>query len=169
MAANPAEISKVKFCEKGSEGTTVYFQFGNGTRLSLDVSTLEADIQNELLLHGALQKIGDSYAGAGGDYDFAVESATRIIQNLQDGNWKTQREGGPNAPRLSELAEAVAKIKGYALEQATEIVTNLSEDQRKLLRGKDTVKAAIAQLRYEKAQAKANAATTDDLADLIPG
>lgn len=171
MAANPAEVlpaepAKVKFCDKSAEGSVCTFKFGNGTTLTFDTSTCDAEMQTDLAAHGALQKIGDSYAGANGDYEYAIASAQRIIQNLQDGNWKTQREGGTSAPRLSELAEAVAKIKGFDLARATEIVTALDEDQRKVLRGKDAVKAAIAQVRYEKAAAKASSAAPDDLSSL---
>ena len=63
----PAEVKKAKFCEKSAEGTTVKFAFGNGKVLTLDLSTLSEEIQSELMIHGALQKIGDSYASAGGD------------------------------------------------------------------------------------------------------
>lgn len=156
------EETKVKFCEKSSEGSVVSFNFGNGTALTLDVSTLDAEVQTNLMLHGALQKIGDSYAGAAGDYEFAVAAAQKVIQNLQDGVWKAAREGGESKPRVTELAEAVARIKGMELAQAVEVVSSLDDEQRKALRGKDKVKAVIAQIRYEKAQAKAESATGED-------
>lgn len=153
-ATAPTE-AKIKFCEKSFEAGVLSFKFGNGEHLTLDVTTLDEEIQQELMGHGALQKIGDSYAGAAGDYKFAIAAANKVIENLQAGQWKAAREGGEGKPRTTELAEAVARIKGMELAAATEIVNALSDDQRKALRAKDKVKAVIAQIRFEKAQAKA--------------
>lgn len=154
---------KVKFAEKSSEGAVVTIKFGNGKQLTLDVSSLDQDIQTELMIHGALQKIGDSYAGAAGDYAFAEAAAGKVIENLANGLWKSTREGGEAKPRVTELAEAVARIKGMELADAVEVVTALDDDQRKALRGKEKVKAIIAQIRFEKAQKKAAASGDDDL------
>jgi hypothetical protein len=159
-----SEETKVKFAEKSSDGSLVSFKFGNGQELALDVSTLNEDIQLELMLHGALQKIGDSYAGAAGDYDFAIGNAQKIIDNLVAGAWKATREGSGEAkPRTGELAEAIARLKGIEVADAQALVDSLSDEQRKAVRGKDAVKAAVAQIRYEKAQAKAAKAGADDL------
>ena len=153
--------AKAKFADKSSDGTIVSFKFGNGQELTLDVSTLDESIQNELMLHGALQKIGDSYAGAAGDYDFAIGNATKVIDNLLAGQWKAAREAGEAKPRTGELAEAIARIKGIEVADAQALVEGLSDDQRKAVRGKDAVKATIAQIRYEKAAAKAAKETGD--------
>lgn len=161
-----ATETKVKFADKSSEGTVVSFKFGNGESLSLDVSTLDESIQTELMLHGALQKIGDSYAGAAGDYAFAIANAKKVIDNLLSGNWKAAREGGTAAPRTGELAEAIARIKNLSVEDAQALVDGLSDEQRKAVRAKDAVKAVIAQIRYEKAAAKAAKAQTEGKDDL---
>jgi hypothetical protein len=157
------EESKVKFCDKSADGSIVRFTFGNGQALELDVMGLDESIQQELMLHGALQKIGDSYAGAAGDYEFAISNAKKVIDNLVSGQWKAAREAGEAKPKTGELAEAIARIKGIELAQAAELVNSLDDDQRKAVRGKDAVKAVIAQIRYEKAQKKAGATSTDDL------
>lgn len=156
------ETKAPKFCDKSAEGSVVSFKFGNNTELTLDVSTLDESIQTELMLHGALQKIGDSYAGAAGDYDFAIGNAKKVIENLLAGNWKAAREGGEAKPKTGELAEAIARIKGIEVAAAAELVNSLSDEQRKAVRGKDAVKAVIAQIRFEKAQKKA-ATAGDDL------
>jgi hypothetical protein len=161
MTENTPE-AKVKFCEKSAEGTIVSFTFGNGTELTLDVSTLDESIQTNLMIHGALQKIGDSYAGAAGDYDFALAGAKKVIDNLLAGEWKSAREGGGESkPRVTELAEAVARIKGMELSKAVEVISGLTDEQRKALRAKDKVKAVIAQIRFEKAAKKAEEAGDD--------
>lgn len=161
--AQNTETKAPKFCDKSADGSTVSFTFGNGTTLALDVSTLDETIQTELMLHGALQKIGDSYAGAAGDFDFAISNAQKVIDNLLAGNWKAAREGGEAKPKTGELAEAIARIKGIEIAQAAELVNGLSDEQRKAVRGKDAVKAVIAQIRYEKATAKAGKADAGDL------
>jgi hypothetical protein len=152
-----------KFCEKSSEGSVVSFKFGNGQELTLDVSTLDEGIQMELMMHGALQKIGDSYAGAAGDYAFATGNAQKVIDNLVAGEWKSARAQGEAKPKTGELAEAVARLKGLEVSAAAEIVNGLTDEQRKALRGKEAIKATIAQIRYEKAQAKAAKAGGEDL------
>ena len=154
-------VTKPKFCEKDSDGVHVSFKFGNGEELTLDVSSLDQDIQTNLMIHGALQKIGDSYAGAAGDYAFAIANAKKVIDNLVAGEWKSAREGGESKPRVTELAEAVARIKGMELDAAVAVVSGLDDEQRKALRGKDKVKAVIAQIRYERASAKADKAAAD--------
>ena len=160
-----SEDTKVKFADKSGEGTTCSFKFGNGETLTIDVSTLDESIQTNLMIHGALQKIGDSYAGAAGDYEFAISNAKKVIQNLLDGNWKAAREAGEAKPRTGELAEAIARIKSIDIADAQALVDGLSEEQRKAVRGKDSVKAVIAKIRFEKAQAKAAKAEGAD-ADL---
>ena len=157
------EETKVKFCDKSGEGSIVSFKFGNGEELNLDVSTLDEATQQNLMIHGALQKIGDSYAGAAGDYEFAVGNAKKVIQNLLDGQWKSAREAGEAGPRTGELAAAIARIKNIEVADAQALVDTLSEEQRKAVRGKESVKAAIAAIRYEKAQAKAEKAGVEDL------
>lgn len=158
-----SEAKAPKFCEKSAEGTTVSFKFGDGTTLSLDVSNLDENIQNELMMHGALQKIGDSYAGAAGDYEFAKKNAQKVIDNLLGGLWKAAREGGEGKPKTGELAAAVARIKSIEVADAQAIVDTLSDEQVKALRAKASVKAAIAAIRAEKAAEKAAKATDEGL------
>lgn len=169
---NAAVETKVKFCEKSFEDGVLSFKFGNGVHLTLDVNTLEQEIQMELMGHGGLQKIGDSYAGAAGDYDFAVGAAKKVIDTLVSGSWKAAREGGESKPRTTELAEAISRLKNLELADAVALVSTLDEAQRKDLRGKDSVKSMIAKIRYEKAEKKAQAALdkgTDELDAILAG
>lgn len=142
---------KVKFCEKTSEGTIVSFKFGNGEVRSLDLSTLSEDIQQELMLHGALQKLGDSYASAGGDFAFGIAAVEKVMGNLQDGNWGTPRAAGEGKKSVGELATALAAIKGQDVATVAAALEAATEEQRKALRSHPAVKAKIAEIRAAKA------------------
>lgn len=160
MSETETETKKPKFCDKSSEGTVASFTFGDGTVLTLDVANLSEEIQTELMLHGALQKIGDSYAGAAGDYAYAKAQAEKVIQNLLDGVWKAAREAGEAKPKSGELVQALAEIKGLELEAVAAAVEAMDDERRKAVRSHPAVKAKIAEIRARKANeaaAKADA------------
>ena len=147
-----AEVKKIKFCEKTSEGTIVKFSFGNGEVLTLDLSELTEEVQQDLMIHGALQKIGDSYASAGGDYAFATASASKVIQNLRDGLFNAQRGTGTGGTqKIGELAAALASLQSRDVGEVTLALEAASEEQKKALRAHPAVKAKIAELRAAKA------------------
>lgn len=143
---------KPKFCEKEYDLDTklVSFSFGNGAKLDLDVSTLSPEMQVQLMLHGAAQKIGDSYAGVKGNYAEGVQAAKDVIEQLKAGEWRAGRDDSAR-PRLAELAGAIARIKGVDFAKADAAVQGASEDQRKEWRSNAKVKAEIAKMRAEKA------------------
>lgn len=168
MNAEVQEVKKAKFCEKSSDGTVVSFKFGNGEVRSLDLSTLSDEMQQELMIHGALQKIGDSYASAGGDFGFAIAAAEKTIGNLVDGNWGSPRAGsGEGKKSVGELATALAQLQNKDVAEVAAALEAATEDQRKALRAHPAVKAAIAQLRAAKAaEALAKAQEKGDLPSL---
>jgi len=154
-----AEAEKVKFSERDYdlESKIASFVFGNGTTLEADYSSYTPEIQLQLGLHGLIQKVGDSYASAKGDYAKAVESASAVIEQLTAGQWFGTREG-VGAPRLGELADAIARIKGVEVDKARVAVEAATDEQRKAWRSNAKVKATIAQLRMEKAMQDLQAA-----------
>jgi len=146
------EEKKIKFCEKTSEGTVVSFKFGNGTLVTLDLSELGEDIQQDLMVHGALQKIGDSYASAGGDYAFAIAAAEKVAENLRAGLWGTVRSGsGESKKSVGELALAVAALQGKDVAEVAATLEAATDEQRKAVRAHPAVKAKIAEFRAAKA------------------
>lgn len=163
-----------KFAEKDYDPETgvASFDFGNGKSLRVDVSELNEEIRTRLMFHGLLQKVGDSYAGAKGDYAKALESAQSVIDQLKSGEWRAARGEGGTGPRLGELAEALARIKGVTVEEARAAVDAAAaldgtEEQKaagaeklKAWRAHPQIKAAIAQNRAVKAQREAQEAGT---------
>jgi hypothetical protein len=145
------EDKKPQFCKKSwDENGICKLEFGNGTVLTFDSNKCNDETKLDLRCHGANQKIGDSFAGVKGNYAEGIANAQGVIDQLYAGEWTADREGG--APRLAELAEAIARIKGTDLEKTKAAVEKASDDQRKQWRGNAKVKAMIAQLRAEKAQ-----------------
>lgn len=158
-AAVDTKSTKVKFADKEYDVDTglVVITFGNGKSVEFDSSKVSAEISKQLMLHGASQKIGDSYAGAKGNYAEAIGNAQDVIDQLYAGVWKASREDDAR-PRLAELAEAIARIKFGAdapskLEAVKSAVEKATDDQRKEWRSNAKVKATIAQIRAEKAAA----------------
>lgn len=142
---------KVQFCKKSSEGETVFFTFGNGTVLSLDLSSLSDEMRSELMIHGALQKIGDSYASAGGDFAFGIAGASKVIENLENGLWGTVRAAGEGKQKTGELAQALAILQNADVATVAIALEAATDEQRKAFRSHPAVKAKIAELRAAKA------------------
>lgn len=93
------------------------FKFGNDTVVTVDLSELSEDMQSNLMVHGALQKIGDSYASAGGDYAFAIAAAEKVIDNLRNDLWGSARTGSGEGKKSSgELATALSILQGKDVE-----------------------------------------------------
>lgn len=151
--AAPAEKpKKTPFCEKTSEGTVVSFKFGNGAVVTLDLAELDESIQNDLMVHGALQKIGDSYASAGGDFAFGQAAAEKVIANLRAGNWGAARTGsGESKKSVGELITALAQLQSKPVEEVAAALEAATEEQKKAVRAHPAVKAKIAELRAQKA------------------
>lgn len=126
-----------------------------------DLDKVSQAILVRLALHGASQKIGDSYAGAkdsGEDPIAYAESAVReTIKQLEEGNWSVTRTG-TGAPRTSMLAQALAAVKGITLEAAIDAVSELNDDDKKTLQQNKKIAAKIAGLKAEQALARAKAA-----------
>lgn len=159
----------VRFCSKDfdEDSGSCTFSFGEGTNLALELDSLSPEIQRQLMIHGALQKIGDSYAGAKGDYTVGIAAAQAVIDLLKSGNWRASREGsGTSGPRIGELANAVARVKGIELGEAAAKVAALDDEQRKALRANIRIKKAIADIRSEKASAALAKASADSDAAL---
>jgi hypothetical protein len=147
--------------EKAGQPTgEIQFQFEDSTVQTLNILALSPEIQFRLAIHGASQKGGDSYAGAKAEENplaFAKASVKEVIDQLVANQWRSTREGG--GPRISDLAVAFSRVANATIEAAMEYVGSLDEAATKDLRNKPKVKAALAQIKAEKAIAAAKRAT----------
>ncbi len=138
-----------------AETGRIDFQFDDGSTESFELSKTRADIQNRLALHGASQKIGDSYAGAGDEADplaYAKEAVKDTIAQLYAGDWRVTAAGGP---RISDLATALSQISGKTLEECVARVGEMTDEAKKVARKHPAVAAKLAEISAQKAAAKA--------------
>jgi hypothetical protein len=149
-----------KFLQVVASDESIRFVLGNGKEVVCVPDELSPEMQRAAMFHGLNQKIRDSAAGFSKDNDFAgAYSAMRsTLETLESGLWNAK--GGASGE--SDLAQALANLKGFPLEKASEIIRSLDDEQLKILRGKASVKAEILKIKAERAARVAEAADDDD-------
>lgn len=152
---------KMKKDTTSKPNTVVFTAIGSDDKVlftkELDATTLSDEIRAKLILHGISQKVGDSYAGAGGDdvadpLAYTEEAIDETIAQLVAGDWKAS---GPGGPRVSDLAQAVAALNGQPVEAVAEELKAASDEARKKLRKKPAIAAKIAEIAAQKAVERA--------------
>ena len=152
------------------ENQTVVFQFDNAGEVTFDLAKCSDEMKLQLMLHGASQKIGDSYASAKSatadlDIDpaeWSREQAAAQVQNLYDGDWTVRGTG--TGTGVTDLAVALAEASGQPLEECVEVLATKDKDEKAALRKHPAIEAILARLRRERAEAKekkASAAAKD--------
>ena len=149
-------MAKAKLVEKlpDLESGSVVFKFEDGTEATFDVSRVSDAVRGQLALHGASQKIGDSYAGAGDDeiadpLAYAKERVADTIARLYAGEWRTATVGTGGI-----LAEAMATVSGKTRDECAEILAGMSDDEKKDLRKKKKIAAALARIKLARDAAR---------------
>lgn len=146
--------------EPAADFASISFNFADGRKIVCDLASLPEDMKQRCMLHGASQKIGDSYSGAE-SVDEAYEAASETLENLRRSIWSAGRESTGGM-----LAQAIANLTGKGLEEVAEMLKGQSDDAKKALRKDPQIKAEMARLSAEKAAKKAAAAGDADTADL---
>ncbi len=142
--------------EAGAPTGVIQFTFEDGTVQNVDVNALDEATKFRALVHGVSQKVGDSYAGAKAEENptaFAKSVCAETIAQILRGEWRAPSAGG--GPRVTDLAVALSRATGQALEAAVEFIGTLDDQQTKDLRNKPKIKAVLAAITAEKAAAKA--------------
>lgn len=146
------------------EAKTVTFSFDDGgDDIIFELDKCEAEIVNHLTIHGAMQKGGDSYAGAksscaetGADpIEWSRAQVQGVIDQLYDGEWTVRVPGGIS---VTDLARALSEATGAPLEDCVEKLSETEKEQKKELRAHPDIKAVLTRLAAERATAKAAAA-----------
>lgn len=159
-----AAEKKVPFCNVtvGQDGVTI-FAFANGQELSVNPAELPEEQQENLLRHGLVQKVRDSFAAAKGDFAFAEAAASKVIEQLKSNQWTASRGSGDSKPKIGELVQALANLKGMDQAIVHAAVEQASDEKRKAWRSNPAVKAEIARIRAEAARARASAAESEEI------
>lgn len=137
------------------EARTVSFDDEAGNVQTFELDKVSDEIRVRLALHGASQKVGDSYAGAGDSADptaYANEAVKDTIAQLLAGEW---RVGGGGGPRVSDLAQALSRISGESVEAVTEKLSKAGDEEKKNLRKHPQVAAILAAIKAENAAKRA--------------
>ena len=137
--------------------TGVNFEFFDGTAMSANLDALTPEMVNKLAIHGLSQKIGDSYSGEDAANCQTIAEAT--FKSLVDGNWSSRSGGG--GPRISQLAEALARATGQEIQDCVAKIAEMDDDTKKDLKAHPQIKAIIAEIKLEKAKADAEKAAGD--------
>ncbi len=154
-----------KKVSKAVSDTAVTFEFATGEVEEVSPKDFSADIQKQLMLHGLSQKLGDSYSGEDADKCHGI--FTGVLKNLADGSWTARAGGG--APRISQLAEALARETGETVEKCVETLAAMDDDKKKAVRSHPAIQVQLSEIKLEKASAdakKLKAELGDDVAPL---
>lgn len=157
FATGPKSASgRIQVAKKDYDSETATFSivFADGTSHEVALESLPQEIQLNLALHGLSQKLGDSYASVKGNVAAAKEKFEATLKQLLAGEWAAKREG-EGGSKVTELAEAIARIKGVPVATANAAVGKASDDQIKGWKANAKVKAVIAEIRAEKAAKRA--------------
>jgi hypothetical protein len=135
----------------------VNFEFHDGATLECTLSELPEDMVMKLALHGLSQKVGDSYSGE--DAANCQTIAETTWKTLMEGNWSSRSGGG--GPRISQLAEALARATGKEVQECVATIAEMDDDTKKDLRAHPQIKALIAEIKLEKAKADQEKASAE--------
>jgi hypothetical protein len=164
---------RIKVAEKDydEESGTFSIVFTDGAQSEVELDSLPSHIVRILALHGLSQKLGDSYASVKGNVVEAKEKYEAVLNQLRAGDWKKSRAEGEGTSRVTELAAAIARLRNAPVEKANALIAAASAEQKKAWQGNAQVKALIAVIRAEKAQAKAEKAqaAAGDQPDALAG
>ncbi|HYE38141.1 hypothetical protein [Methylocaldum sp.] len=136
------------------ESKGVEFEFAGKEPQLVRLEDFSPDIQLHFALHGMSQKLGDAYSASKGDVDVAQGLFTDTLNQLKNGEWRAARGEGDSKPRTTELADALARIKGLPVAEVQAALKDATDEQLKTMRSNERVKATIAVIRAEKAQAR---------------
>lgn len=148
------------------------FAFEGGGTYTVSTADFPAEVLPGMTLHGAGQKLRDTYAGDESVAD-AEESFTTMLERLKAGEWVTERTGlGPSPVLLIEAIKAAKAKAGQPFDEAAAKEKYKTKEAREKALSVPQVKAEYERLRAERQAAKAAeaakaaATATGDLADI---
>ena len=138
------------------EKQTVTFDFGDGRVETFTLNEMSDEMKIQLALHGASQKIGDSYASAKSQTedteidpaDWSQQQSAGVIKQLLADDWTVRT---PGSAAVSDLMAAFEEVTGK------ELTPDLGKDDKASLRKHPEIAAVLARLKSERADAKAKA------------
>lgn len=146
------EMKKQKITTKGTVVSVEYPTIRKS--LTVDVSKFGTDLFLAAALHGVKQRLGDAESGKTPSEKYAM--ASRIVEEAFGADsWDLPNR---DVDTSGIVLEAVARIKGMTFEEVEETLPEGEDDRDEKireLRGHVRVKAEIAKIRAERAEAAA--------------
>lgn len=143
---------RVKVCDKSyidadgeesryasPETVGLVFKFTDGTERKVSLNSIGEKCKGAALWHGLSQKLGDSYAGAKGEVQTAIENFDTVLERLGNDDWVQQGEGPGTRPSMVADAIKAALEKG-----GQEVTEERYAKIRETIKDKDNRKAALA-------------------------
>ena len=131
------------------------FAFEGGATYTIKAGDFPEAILPGMTLHGAGQKLRDTYAGDESVAD-AEESFTTMLERLNSVDWVTERTGlGPSPVLLIEAIKAAKAKAGQPFDEAAAKAKYSSKEAREKALSVPQVKAEYERLRAERAAARA--------------
>ena len=161
-------MPRAKIATKTVSDEGLKIAFEGGQELVVNLSDLSSEIQTQLALHGLSQKIGDSYAGSGGDVEEAFKLASGVAERLKAGEFKATRES-TGGGRVTDLARALAEVAGVELSDAVAKLEEMGKVPKAGLKKNKHINAVLLRIQEEKLKEKAAAAAAaaeGDMEDL---
>lgn len=149
-----------KFLVVEKKEDRLQFKLGNGLLVEINPADLTGEIREAAMYHGLNQKVRDAAAGFSKETNFsgAFGAMQQVVDNLLGGRWNAKGGNG-----TSDLAQAVANLKGIELSEAQELINGLDDWHFAELAKKPKVKAEIARIKAERAARLAEAEEDEDL------
>lgn len=135
-----------------TENGTLTVGFTSGESAVINMSDFSDEIVFQLAMHGLSQKVTD--AGAGKDAAETEAHVGKLIEALKSGQWTVRGEGGGGAGRVTQVVQAVARVKNISVEEAKEKLAALSEADRKAVAASGPVQQAILEIKAENLAAR---------------
>jgi hypothetical protein len=130
------------------------FSFTNGKVHTFDVNAAPTELIARLAMHGAEQKLRDSYAGKGTDPEVARGFFLKVLDNLNAGVFTAARTGEPREEPTALLARAVVAALGKAgknktVEEVTAVLEGMDKAGRAAWRRNPEIAAELAAIRAQ--------------------
>lgn len=170
MTKKRADVCKKVYLDKdGNESRSAHpgvvaqeFRFANDQTHRVLFEELPENIQFCAGRHGLFQKLGDEYSNAKGDANVAENDFLSLLEQLQAGNWVTQK--GAGVPRISIVLEAIIRAyaaKGDPMDETRIAAARESLKDQDVLNGAkddEPIAAQITIINRERAEAREAAA-----------
>lgn len=128
------------------ENGTITFEWADATKDVVEMNSFPLEMQERFKFHGAVQKIGDTWANSDGLED-AKGKFNAIIAQLMSKDW-TARSGGGTGPTV--WLEAIVRVTGQTIADVRDMWETLTDEQRKKVKQDPRVKKAKLEVEMER-------------------